>query len=300
MNINYHPQGGYRIQLSNNIWWYVTAGSEEVRPWVKKLAGILELDVCTCDGGKKIIYSINRYENNKSCHTGTPETSNNGWKCHDMNTLCVWYHNDSPDVICKVKPFDTPETEIVTMWNALYPIYQESIHLGGLPFHAGLIELDGRGVIIAGPGNTGKSTCCSRLPGHWNPMCDDETLVLLDNEGNFKAHPFPTWSDYLWRGSEKTWNVQRSVPISGVFFIEQSEDDEAIPLGQGKAAVYINESATQVCRKYWRRADSEYQRKFRRNLFVNACGMAKQIPAFRLRVSLHGRFWEEIERALGW
>ena len=121
----------------------------------------------------------------------------------------------------------------------------------------------------------------------------------MDNEGNFRAHPFPTWSDYLWKVSEKTYNVQRSVLVSGVFFIEQSEVDEAIPLGEGKAAVYMNESATQVCRRFWRSADNEYKRTFRRNLFNNACEMTKKIPAFRLRVSLHGRFWEEIERALG-
>ena len=131
-------------------------------------------------------------------------------------------------------------------------------------------------------------------------MCDDEVLVVFDNQENFRAHPFPTWSDYLWRGSEKTWNVQYSVPLCGVFFIEQSEVDEVVPLGKCESAVYMNESSTQVCRKYWGRADNEYQRTFRKNLFVNACGMAKKIPAFRLRVSLHGRFWEEIERILGW
>jgi len=185
------------------------------------------------------------------------------------------------------------------MWNALYPIYRESIDQGGLPFHAGLVELDGRGIILAGPGDTGKSTCCSRLPDYWNPLCDDEVLVVLDNEGNFRAHPFPTWSDYLWGESEKTCNVQRSVPVSGVFFIEQSQIDEALPLGQGKSAVYMNESATQVCRRFWRGADNEYKRTFRKNMFNNACKMAKKIPAFRLRVSLHGRFWEEIERVLG-
>ena len=85
-----------------------------------------------------------------------------------------------------------------------------------------------------------------------------------------------------------------------MFFLEQSEDDEAVSLGQGMAAVYMNESATQVCRKYWRRAGDEYQKRFRKKLFVNASEMAKKIPAFRLRVSLHGRFWEEIEQALGW
>jgi hypothetical protein len=32
----------------------------------------------------------------------------------------------------------------------------------------------------------------------------------------------------------------------------------------------------------------------------NACKIVKQVPVFRLRVSLTGSFWEQIEAALGW
>lgn len=301
MNSNYYPKHGYPLRLGNSLWWYITADSKGLEPWVDELARMMGLNVSKGNDGTKLIYSFDNDENTDlDHHEIRGAQDNDGWKCLDLNTLCVWYHDDIPDIICKVKPFDSRETEIVNMWNALYPIYRESINRGGLPFHAGLVELDGRGVVLAAPGDTGKTTCCSRLPDYWNPLCDDEALVVVDNEGNFRAHPFPTWSDYLWRGSEKTWNVQRSVPLCGVFFIEQSEVDKAVALGEGKAAVYMNESATQVCRKYWRRADNEYQRTFRRDLFVNACEMAKRVPAFRLRVNLHGRFWEEIERALEW
>ena len=299
MNNHYGQSDSYRLRLDDNACWHLNGTSAVLQTWVKKLAGIMELDVSPADNGTSRISFIAGDGNNVG-HAETRQAPHNGWTCHDLNTLCAWYHDDKREVICTVNPFDSSETEIITMWNALYPIYGESIQLGGLPFHAGLVESGGRGVIIAGPGDTGKSTCCSRLPDDWNPLCDDEALAVVDNKGNFRAHPFPTWSDYLWRGSQKTWDVQRSVPVSAVFFIEQSENDEAISLGQGKAAVYMNESSIQVCRKYWRRADDAFQRTFRRDLFVNACEMAKKIPAFRLRVNLHGRFWEEIERALGW
>ena len=295
---NTNAPAGYRIRLGSNTWCYAMADSVGLETWVGRFAEIMELNVCRVKNETKRIYFDNHDENNKPGHTDTREVPDNGWKCHDLNTLNIWYHDHIPDVICGVKTFDNPEAEILTMWNALYPIYRESITLGGLPFHAGLVERDGRGVILAGPGNRGKSTCCSRLPDSWVPLCDDETLVILDKVGNFRAHPFPTWSDHLWRESEKTWNVQYSVPISGVFFIEQSEVDEVIPLGEGESTSYICQSAMQVCRKYWKRADQGYQRTFRRNLFDNACEMAKKMPAFRIRVSLYGRFWEEIDRAL--
>ena len=33
-------------------------------------------------------------------------------------------------------------------------------------------------------------------------------------------------------------------------------------------------------------------------VFNNACKLAKMVPTFRLRISLHGKFWEEIEKSL--
>jgi len=88
------------------------------------------------------------------------------------------------------------------------------------------------------------------------------------------------------------------VPLTGVFFLEQSKIDEVAPIGEGEAALLISDSAVQICEKFWRNAGKEEQRKFRRELFNNACKMAKQIPAYRLGVSLHGRFWEKIEQVL--
>jgi SynChlorMet cassette protein ScmC len=96
----------------------------------------------------------------------------------------------------------------------------------------------------------------------------------------------------------KTWNVQYSVPLAGAFFLEQSEVDEVLPVGEGQAAVLMNESAGQICGKYWRNLDKEDQKNFREELFNNACEMAKKIPAYRLNVSLEGRFWEKIEQVL--
>jgi hypothetical protein len=36
----------------------------------------------------------------------------------------------------------------------------------------------------------------------------------------------------------------------------------------------------------------------RKNLFENSCRLAKAVPAFRLKASLKGRFWEKIEEVL--
>lgn len=136
------------------------------------------------------------------------------------------------------------------------------------------------------------------MPDYWNPLGDDEALVVYDHENEYRVHPFPTWSEYLWKSSNKSWNVQYSVPVCAIFFLEQAESDEVIPLGDGMAAVSINQSATQVSRKFWRRLDNDTKRPLATLQFHNACMMAKTIPCFTLRQSLNGRFWEEIEKTL--
>ena len=273
--------------------------------WLDRLAAIMELDECARDGAPTVIFSKMAHRNDAGDTMGDgvfpwldARSRGNGWCCYDHKTLRIWCHNSSRDVVCEIDNDGKDVIGVINMWNSLQPIYQRSMNLGGLLFHAALVELDGRGVLLAAQGDTGKSTCCRRLPDYWKPLCDDETLVVLGKEKRYRVHPFPTWSDYLSGPSENTWNVQYSVPVSAVFFLEQAGADEAVPMGQGEAAFLMSDSAAQICRRFWKRMDIEYERNFRIESFHNACQMAKQIPAFRLRASLHGRFWEEMEKVM--
>jgi SynChlorMet cassette protein ScmC len=84
-----------------------------------------------------------------------------------------------------------------------------------------------------------------------------------------------------------------------IFFLEHAEEDEAVPVGQGEASILINGAVGEICQRFWEKLGRESQRKSRSKVYHNACEMAKQIPAFRLHVSLDGRFWEEIEKVFG-
>ncbi len=221
-----------------------------------------------------------------------------GCRSHDLYPLIVKYHEHGPDVVCDIGQEQDDALDIVRMWQALHPIYQRVQDSGGLPLHGALVERNGAGVLLAGPGDTGKSTCCRRIPAPWLTICDDEALIVRDEQARYVAHGFPTWSDYIWGRSERTWNVQRHFPLAGIFFLEQGESDRVEPLGRGKAAALINESAMQVCRRGWRRMDLDTKRPMAEQLFANACELAGRVPAFSLSVSMSGRFWDEMERVL--
>jgi SynChlorMet cassette protein ScmC len=294
----------FHLSLSDGTSWGLRADHHNF-PLVSKLATIMELDEYAVNGSHELIFCRNANADvvldgmfdevpSKSCSSGSSIYS----YFYYHRTLRMWCHNSVPDVACEVLVNNGAKIDFINMWFALHPIYQRSISKGGLPFHAGLVERGGRGFLMAASGDTGKSTCCRRLPEDWQALCDDETLIVLDKNEKFRAHPFPTWSDYVWRQSAKTWNVQYSVSLSGIFFLEQSEIDEVSPIGAGEAALLISESAIQICEKFWENASEEKQRKFRKMLFNNAFKMAKQIPAYRLGVSRNGRFWEKMEEVI--
>lgn len=266
----------------------------------------MELKESKLDGSPKLIFSLEAaggISNKKASYVAASLSScgqDVGWVVNDPASFRIWHTGNIPDVVCEVKFHDqVTETQFLNMWYALLPIYKRSIHKGGLPLHAGLAELAGQGILLAAPGDKGKTTCCRRLPAYWQPLCDDEALVVLDQQNTYRAHPFPTWGDYLNKRKEKTWNVQYSIPLAGIFFINHSDTDTVEPLGEGKAAILITESSMQVCEKFWRKSDQKDQREFREELFNNASKIAKKIPAYRLSVSRHGRFWEKIEQVLG-
>ncbi|MBW1744671.1 MAG: SynChlorMet cassette protein ScmC [Deltaproteobacteria bacterium] len=281
-------KSAFSVSLHDGSRWCL-AGDQQNASLVRKLAEIMKLKECASTSSPRFIFVSN----------GNADVGSNGWYFYDHNTIRIWHNDNISDVICEVKVNKGREIELINMWFALHPIYQQSISRGGLPFHGGLVERAGQGFLLVASGGTGKSTCCERLPEDWQPLCDDEALVVLTEDMKYQAHPFPTWSDHLWQQSDKTWNVQYSVPLQSIFFLEQAEADTVEPLGEGRAAVLMTESAAQICEKFWRNLAEEDQKKHRTELFDNACEMAKSIPAYRLKVSLEGRFWEKIEEVIG-
>ena len=98
---------------------------------------------------------------------------------------------------------------------------------------------------------------------------------------------------------KKTWRVEAPLPLAGIFFLEQSPSDHCLPLGPAEAAVAATASAQEVMTRLLLWVNPADARTIRQTMFANACELVKKIPAFRLKVSLTGRFWEQIEAALG-
>lgn len=166
----------------------------------------------------------------------------------------------------------------------------------------GLTETaDGGGaVLLVGRSGVGKSTAAGRFPPPWRSLCDDLVLLVTDGMGGYLAHPWPTWSAVLGSAPDRTWDVQRAVPLKGVFVLEQSPVDRASRVGAGQAAAWLLESAAQASLFRWRRLDRPAIQLAHRRRFESVCRLAIEVPCFQLDLTIDGPFWRVIEDALCW
>ncbi len=231
----------------------------------------------------------------------TTQEPSDHWKCENLKFAKFWHNPENSEIHCEIEPPGEGEDDLayIRMSQSLFFIFNPALHNGGLPLHAALLELQGKAVAIAAPGHTGKTTCSQRVPAPWKAMADDLCLVVPDQAGAYATHPFPTWSRFFWGQScDDRWTVERNVPLHAVFFLEQSASDEVVRVGAGEAAAGVACSADQILRIYYRHMNADNARAQRKQVFENACTLVGRVPTYRLRATLTGRFWEEIEAVL--
>ncbi len=309
-----HPLGARRDFrfAAGPVEWRLTAG-EGLEDWLARFARVLELQpfspsaAARFSGPRAVFLGLDP-EPGREAAMRFPVSKlgadwpRSGWQGSWLNRVRLWTHPRVPDVVCEVVTRMTPESAVESMVMASFPFLRSVVEKGGLPLHTALVAREGFGVALVASAGTGKSTSSRRIPAPWRPLCDDTALILPRGPAGrkaYQAHPFATWSEYLWKRSEATWNVAGHVPLKAVFFLKQALKDKALPLGQGEAAVYLGQSANQVLRLFTQGFETQALRDFRSRVFDNACGLARAVPAFILETSLGGRFWEEVERALG-
>ena len=202
----------YCLRLANGQEWSLIA-TKGLNPWLTAFAKILELEKCQVDDQPKIIFTKARKKFTVRPKLDLPiKYPAKGWQRQNMGSIQFWQHDNLEDIICEVKHLKNDTLKITNMMQALRSIYDKIVKQGGFPFHCGMLEKDGQAVLISAPGSTGKSTCCRRAPKPWTAHADDAAVIVKHN-GQYFVHPFPTWSDYLIRKSNKTWKVEKHLPF---------------------------------------------------------------------------------------
>ena len=166
------------------------------------------------------------------------------------------------------------------------------------PDLSGLQDLTGLGVLLTAHSGVGKSTASKRLPAPWVALCDDTTLIVLDDADKYWAHPMPTWSHIFYDEQIRTWDTQSAVPLRAIFLLRQGEQDRVTPLNPAHALGFLLERAQEPT-QYWRENFSLRELSaFNREQFDNLCDLVRAVPCYLLDARLDGEFWREMARVL--
>jgi hypothetical protein len=323
----------YRLRLGNGQEWQII-GANRTRGLAEKLASIMQLKAREAEGAPRLILkqweAADRAEWAPAGGLATSiaaDLPTRGWRAYYpfspsppgyLPSFRVLLHDEVRDAIFEIgegpefgddtTPLHRRTTQILQtlaesnlLREVISTIYQQTQDSGGLPLHSAIAARNGMAVLLVGNSGAGKSTCCRRLPPSWQRMGDEEALIVRNDRGRYIGHAFPTWSNLKRGRGEQSWRVEHGVPLAAIFILQQAEIDEVAPVGEGEAALFLTDSATKMwdpCREGCPNPSGDGKWPPRRSLFENACAIARSVPAFILRASRTGRFWEEIERTL--
>ncbi len=304
MNDPLPPELLDHLVLADGSRWVIAAGDEEAASIVSRLADAMQLRVKSPSASppparlgtnwtgaalaprrgkaRRLLVLVDAHE---------PESS-------PATRHAPLHFEDDVPVVCVLASFPHGDGRYVQLMELSSILARDAQNRGGVLLHGALAEKDGIGVILAAPGGTGKTTASDRLPAPWRSLCDDTTLVVRDSQGNHWAHPWPTWSRFLWGEPGGTWDVQNAVPLKGIFFLSQAVEDRAESVGPGHAVTLLVECAKQASQLMTRGLSREEARALHLERFGNLCALARAVPAHVLHISLTGAFWQEIEGTL--
>jgi SynChlorMet cassette protein ScmC len=276
----------HTLELADGYHWWITAGDAEAADLVSRLGRAMQLPM-TADVREPFQNdSLRRISVRTEAHVSVP----------NLQLPPASHGNDV--ALCIPNPDNRASILFVNLMRLSLALAREVQSRGGLLIHGALAELDGSGVILAAPGGTGKSTASSRLPYPWRSLCDDTTLIVRDRHGDYRAHPWPTWSRFLDGGTGGVWNVQRSVALKGIFFLARAGKDRVELVGHAQAAGLLAESVRQASMFMVPDGIIDRIRDLHLERFENICALARVVPVHLLHISLTGSFWLEIEQTL--
>lgn len=286
------------LNLKDGSAWSFTADAA-TSPWLHRFARY-----CRLSGDNKSDSGSIRFVHNRSMTPCDYELCDGpelfGWRALDGGSLQRLRQSATP-LRVRVRPnHREPLSGMTSMRYILFPVYERSLSLGGLPVHAGLaVNGRGEGVLLAGDSGAGKSTSCRALLPPWTALCDEETLIVQAPDGRYHGHPMPTWSTLMALPDEPLfWPVQTSVPLQAIFLLEHGAETIVLPLSSHKAVAELYENAQTTLFRYWSSLSAPSLRRRRLELFDRVTALVSALPVMRLRIRLGSRFWEQITASI--
>jgi radical SAM protein with 4Fe4S-binding SPASM domain len=98
---------------------------------------------------------------------------------------------------------------------------------GGAYIHAAGVDMEGQGLVFAGPSEAGKSTIVKLIGERGRVLCDDR-IIVRRSPGGFRVHG-------TWNHGEIGRVSPGSAPLRGIFFLRQAADNRLVRIVEPKA-----------------------------------------------------------------
>lgn len=215
--------------------------------------------------------------------------------------------NRSGLVICRLPIPQNNDMLTVDMTLIGLAIARSYLPYGGTLIHGALIKIPadlGEGaVLLAGPSSVGKTTAANRILFPWVALADDASFIISSETGGYKAHPWPTWSNFYnlnnhIKSSTLRWDVQSGLNLKAIFFLHPAEKDFVEPMPVSSSITCLIETIQQVSKLMTRNLSSDEIQKIHKMELAIANSISFSIPTYTLHFSLNGSFWDEIEKYL--
>ncbi|OQB36212.1 MAG: hypothetical protein BWY05_01127 [Euryarchaeota archaeon ADurb.Bin165] len=207
---------------------------------------------------------------------------------------------DTPDIVVSLFPTAIHDAKARSMSfkTLTIAITYGMQNQGAIMLHTATLVRDNEAILIAASSGGGKSTTASRLIPPWHAP-GDECCIVLPGDGEYCVFALPTWSQVLEDTErKKMWNTQKSYKLKAFCVLVQDTYDAMEKIGKAQSIAAITGSARQATLIQLDKSGKDFNQDFFSGCYRTAEKMVQDIPAFILRTTLTGSFWEEIEHKL--
>ena len=166
-----------------------------------------------------------------------PEAGGLAPRCRDY----LYSGKDGADVIIRTELYrrdrygSRVSEEMLAYMEAAYQFYRELVKYDGLYLHASAVALDNRAYLFSAPCGTGKSThtrLWQSIFGAGAEVFNDDKPAMRRLDGTWYAYGTP------WCGKDDI-NINRKVPLGGICFLKQAQENRIRRLTQQEAVQKI-------------------------------------------------------------
>jgi len=288
----------YYLPMADDSCWRVKACDPRLAPFVARYAAVCSMGVELPGTPEKFLSChVDSFANLESFRQKHPDLIETGRRHYFRIFFDPSFENSF--MFYNLEEFRTKTMQTLAVNNIGSAFQLQMVGRENCaPCHCALVTINGRGAVIGGRGDSGKTTCARRLPKPHRVLADDYAL-LFEHQGRLLAQAMPTWSNLTNGNTDYKADCSLITEVATFFFMRQSRDDSVVPINGIEAVTNMNAVLQDLlCVRILSDMPDSLKAQLRNHIFDFAGRIVNGKPIGMLYASLHGNFWHTMESFL--